>query len=131
MRFLIVDDDESVHLYLQAVLAPYGECVTALSGEEAVEKFSVARAEGIPFDVVMMDIRMPGMDGHQAAEIMRDSERKAGISDADSFKLVMITCLVDDTNVNKAFFNVRASIYIVKPLDREKIIKELEDHLLI
>ena len=131
MRFLIVDDEESVHHYLQAVLTPYGEFVTALSGEEAVERFQTAQDEGRPFDVVMMDILMPGMDGHQAAEIMRAGETKAGVSDADGFKLVMITCLVDNTSINKAFFNTRASIYIVKPLDREKIIRELEEHLII
>lgn len=131
MRFLIVDDDESIHLYLQVVLAPYGECVTAISGEEAVQRFTEALSEGNPFDVVMMDILMPGMDGHQTAEMMRVREKAAGVPEVDSFKLVMITCLVDETSVNKAFFNTRATIYIVKPLDRERIIKELQDHLII
>lgn len=131
MRFLIVDDDESIHLYLQVILGPYGECVTAFSGEQALELFTEALNDDNPFDVVMMDILMAGMDGHQAAELLRDRERAAGISEMDSFKLVMITCLVDDASINKAFFNTRASIYIVKPLDREKVIKELKDHLII
>lgn len=131
MRFLIVDDDESIHLYLQVILSPYGECATALDGETAVEMFSEALSGGNPFDVVLMDILMPGMDGHQAAEIMRAKEKAAGVSELDSFKLAMITCVVDDTSVNKAFFNTRASIYIVKPLERETVVKELKEHLII
>jgi two-component system chemotaxis response regulator CheY len=131
VRFLIVDDDESIHLFLQVILAPYGECATAATGERAVELFARARDDGRPFDMVLMDILMPGMDGHQAAELMRAKEQKDGVADSDSFKLAMITCVVDDTSVDKAFFNTRACIYIVKPLDREKVISELKEHFII
>ncbi|OIQ51872.1 CAI-1 autoinducer sensor kinase/phosphatase CqsS [Pseudodesulfovibrio hydrargyri] len=131
MRFLIVDDDESIHLFMQVILAPYGECATASTGERAVEMFARARDEGRPFDVVLMDILMPGMDGHQAAELMRAREMEDGVAEADSFKLAMITCVVDDTSVDKAFFNTRACIYIVKPLDRHKVVSELREHFII
>ncbi|MEZ7198509.1 response regulator [Pseudodesulfovibrio karagichevae] len=131
MRFLIVDDDESMHLFLQVILAPYGECATASTGESAVEMFSNARDEGRPFDMVFMDILMPGMDGHQAAELMRAREQKDGVAEPDSFKLAMITCVVDDTSVDRAFFNTRACIYIVKPLDRDKVVSELKEHFII
>lgn len=131
MRFLIVDDDESIHLYLQAVLAPFAQCDSALSGEKAIELFEKAHADGKPFDVVMMDILMPGMDGHQTAELMRKRERELGLSEHDRFNLVMITSLVDDTNVSKAFFNTHASCYIVKPLDKEKVLDELQQNLII
>ncbi|WP_316899901.1 response regulator [Pseudodesulfovibrio indicus] len=125
MRYLIVDDDESIHLYLQVILSPYGECVTALSGEEAVDRFAAALAEGAPFDVVFMDILLPGMDGHEAAGAMRRAEASSG--DAASFKLVMITCLVDDTNVNRAMSDARAELYITKPLDRESVSRQLRE----
>lgn len=131
MRFLIVDDDESIHLFLQVILAPYGECATASTGERAVEMFSNARDEGRPFDVVLMDILMPGMDGHQAAELMRAREKTDAVAEKDSFKLAMITCVVDDTSVDKAFFNTRACLYIVKPLDRNKVVSELREHFII
>ncbi|MGE4421147.1 MAG: response regulator [Pseudodesulfovibrio sp.] len=131
MRFLIVDDDESIHLFLQVILAPYGECATASTGERAVEMFSNARDEGRPFDVVLMDILMPGIDGHQAAELMRACEERDCVAEKDSFKLAMITCVVDDTSVDRAFFNTRACIYIVKPLDRDKVVSELKEHAII
>jgi two-component system chemotaxis response regulator CheY len=131
VRFLIVDDDESIHLYLQVILSPFGECVTALDGESAVVLFSHAQEEGRPFDVVFMDILMPGMGGHQAAELMRAGEDKAAVPEEDRFKLVMITCVVDDTSVNRAFTNTKASMYVVKPLDRDKVIRELQEHLIL
>ncbi len=131
VRFLIVDDDESIHLYLQAVLAPYAQCDSALSGKEAIWQFDKAFDDKKPYDVVMMDILMPGMDGHETAEIMRSKEKDLGIDEYNRFKLVMITSLVDDANVNKAFFNTHASCYIVKPLDKEKVIDDLQQNYII
>lgn len=131
MRFLIVDDDESIHLYLQNTLAPYAECDSAMSAEDGLKLFEKAHDEDNPYDVVFMDILMPGMNGHQAAETMRASERKRKVSSMDRFKLVMITSLVDDTNVSKAFFSTHASCYIVKPLDKYRVLDELKQNLII
>lgn len=131
VRFLTVDDDESVHHFLYALLHEYGQCHTALSGEEAVRFFDDAHDDGLPFDVVMMDILMPGIDGHQAAATMRKIEKERNIDKRDSFKLVMITSLVDDINVSKAFFGADASCYIVKPLDKESVLSELKRNLII
>lgn len=131
MRFLIVDDDESIHLYLRSVLDGLVECDCVLSGEDGVAHFTEAYNANRPYDVVMMDILMPGMDGHQAAEIMRAREQELGISEINQFKLVMITSLVDDINVSKAFFNTHASCYIVKPLEKEKVLEELRQNLIL
>lgn len=131
MRFLIVDDDESIHLYLQGVLAPYAVCESATSGFEAEEMFMQAHEEKRPFDVVFMDILMPEQDGHKTAEILRQHELKMGISESEQFTLVMITSLVDNRNVSKAFFNTYAACYIVKPFDKEKVLDELQANMII
>lgn len=131
MRFLIVDDDESIHLYLQGILASYAQCDFASSGEEGIALFDEAHEIGQPYDVVFMDILMPGMTGHQTAELMRAHERKFEVGSMDRFKLVMITSLVDDTNVSKAFFSTHASCYIVKPLDKNRVLEELRQNLII
>ncbi|QGY40851.1 response regulator [Pseudodesulfovibrio cashew] len=131
MRFLIVDDDEGIHLLLQAMLAEYAVCDCFASGETALAAFNRAHEEEWPYDVVFMDILMPGMDGHQAAEIMREQEKEFGVAHQEQFKLVMITSLVDDTNVSKAFFNTDAICYLVKPLDRSKVLDELRQNLIL
>jgi len=131
VRFLIVDDDESIHLYLQSILAPYASCDCVASGEEGLTAFDAAHEAGEPYDVVLMDILMPGMDGHQAAQTMRAREERLGVKRQEQFKLAMITSLVDDINVSKAFFHAEASCYIVKPLDKGKVLDELRQNLII
>ncbi|WP_285905416.1 response regulator [Pseudodesulfovibrio pelocollis] len=131
MRILIVDDDESIGLYLQTVLAPFARCDGASSGEDGLLLFRQAHDHGRPYDVVMMDILMPGMDGHEAAETMRALEADMGIASRDAFKLVMITSLVDDANVTRAFFKAHATCYLVKPFDKESVLDELRQNLVL
>ena len=70
-RILIVDDNAVNRMVLQALLAETGAQLTeATNGEEAVE---ATRAS--PFDLVLMDISMPVMDGKQALKAIREDER--------------------------------------------------------
>lgn len=131
MRFLIVDDDESIRLFLRAALEKYAACDCVDTGETGLAAFGEAIESGAHYDVVFMDILMPGMDGHQASLSMRDLEKKSGINGQDQFKLVMVTSLVDDINVSKAFFNANASCYITKPLDEEEVLIELRENLIL
>jgi len=61
MRILIVDDDPATLLCLGKALAPLGQVTTAVSGQEALEAFGNALAEGRPFPLVSLDIIMPGL----------------------------------------------------------------------
>ncbi|WP_419788266.1 response regulator [Pseudodesulfovibrio sp.] len=131
MRFLIVDDDESALAYLGTALSPYAECDGVLSGNDAVIAFDKAQADGRPYDAVLMDILMPGMDGHQTAEILRAREEELGVDELHAFKLVMVSSLVDDANVTRAFFSTQAVCYLVKPLEKEKVLEELRQNLVI
>jgi len=131
VRFLIVDDDESVLTYLATALAPFAGCDTVLSGSEALAAFNKAHAEGRPYDAVLMDILMPGMDGHQTAELLRAREEELGVDELHAFKLVMVSSLVDDANVTRAFFSTQAVCYLVKPLEKEKVLDELRQNLVI
>ncbi|HBR06758.1 MAG TPA: response regulator, partial [Desulfovibrio sp.] len=63
MNILIAEDDFTSRRLLQNILAPYGESMITVNGEEAVEAFTLALEQGRPFDLVCMDIMMPVMDG--------------------------------------------------------------------
>lgn len=123
MRFLIVDDDESIILFLRTVLSAYAECLTACDGVEALCAFEAALEEGRPFTAVFMDILMPGMDGNEVVQAMRRREAEGGLD--KSFKLVMISVLTDTKNVSESFFHGRADAYLPKPLRREALLQEL------
>ncbi len=130
MNFLLVDDDESIHLYLKDLLGPFARMDSALSGPEALEHFQRSLAPGGQrYDAVFLDIVMPGMDGHAVAARMRELERGDRIG--REFKLVMITALSDTRNLSKAFFKGFASCYIVKPFEREKVLDELRANKII
>jgi DNA-binding NtrC family response regulator len=71
-RILIVDDDPKVLLVLQATLERMGKdykILTALDGSEALD-----RIRNEPFDLLVADIRMPGVNGIKLVEIVREEE---------------------------------------------------------
>ena len=70
MKTLIVEDDFTSRAVLQTFLSRYGECHIAVNGWEAVEAFRIALESGPRYDLICMDIMMPGMDGREAVQDM-------------------------------------------------------------
>ena len=127
MRALIVEDVAVNRELLEALMQRHGECVSVASGEDAVEAFTEAWEDGRPFDIVFMDIMLPGMDGLQALETLRDLETQRGIPPQHQVMVIMTTALDDDANAARAFFQGRAVSYINKPLTLEKVEGELRN----
>ena len=111
---------------MQRLLAPYGEVDVVVDGEEAGEAFRIAWEESKPYDVVFMDIMMPRVDGHEALRRIRASEKEMGIRTVDEVKIVMTTVMEDPKNVVEAYQGGGATAYLVKPIDLDKLKKELE-----
>ncbi|GIW94177.1 MAG: hypothetical protein KatS3mg110_2218 [Pirellulaceae bacterium] len=71
LRVLVVDDHDANRKLATTILQRRGHhCVEATSGEEAIRLW-----EQQPFDVILMDVRMPQMDGFQATQIIRRREQ--------------------------------------------------------
>src|SRR5438067_13713587 len=73
-RVLLVDDDERNLLAAATVLEDLGEVVLARSGEEALRH--LLKGE---FAVILLDVYMPGMDGYETAQIIRERNQTKGI----------------------------------------------------
>ena len=100
-RILVIDDDETILAVVHEFLTQHGYHVKAAhSGEEGIELFD----NGSNFDLVITDIRMPGIDGNEVAEYIRRSDR------ADT-PIMAISGFID--NIDKDLFN----IFIQKPFD--------------
>lgn len=125
MRALIIDDDPVACLYLSSVLAPHAEVSQARDGQEGVDAFAGALSQGQPFDVVLVDIHMPGMDGHQALQKIRSLEVQAGISGENEAAVFMVSSANDAKNVNRAFFQGRAVSFLPKPVSPSQLLEEL------
>lgn len=125
MKILIVDDEFVSRKLLHVILRPYGVCDIAVDGGEAIEAFKSALEEGNPYQLICMDIMMPGVDGQQALKEIRRIEKAKGISGPDEVKVLMITALGDPKNVMEAFYRGGATAYIVKPINHKKLIEEI------
>ena len=110
-KLLVVDDDPSLLLAVSETLRAEGyEVVTARRASEAM----VQVAESLP-DLIISDIRMPGMDGYALARNLRSSPRT---------RLVPIVFLTakDDLADRIAGFRTGVDAYITKPFDSDELI---------
>lgn len=72
LRVLVVDDHDDALEMMQQVISGFGcQCQTATSGEEAIQMCKQQLEQNAPFDFVLMDWRLPGVDGLSAAREIR------------------------------------------------------------
>ncbi|HPU23338.1 MAG TPA: response regulator [Candidatus Kapabacteria bacterium] len=126
MRTLVVEDDYITSQVMQEILSAFGECDVAENGEQAIELFKSVQLTGVLYDVVFLDIMMPEMDGQEVLAKIREIEKMNGIMGLDGVKIVMTTALDDYENIKKAFTN-QAEAYLIKPVDKDKVVKVLVD----
>ena len=126
MRTLIVEDDFTSRLLLQAFLAQFGECHIAVNGVEAVAAFRAAQKAGQRYDLICMDIMMPEMDGHAAVREIRHLEQAAGTPCSKRVKIIMTTALDDQRNVTQSLLG-SCDAYLIKPVVREKLLSHIKD----
>lgn len=131
MKILIVDDDAVSRMILQRFLAAHGDCVCAEHGPEGMALFGAALESGEPFDLVCMDIQMPGMSGPEALALMREGEKRAGVAPGREAKAVMVTCHDDVKNVCASFFQGQATCYLTKPLSQDVLVETLRREKII
>ena len=124
MKVLIVEDDFTARLVLQQFLKDYGPSHVAVDGAEAVAAFKTALAEGQPYDLICLDIMMPGVDGQQALKEIRAHEEANGILSSDGVKVIMTTALDDLKSVSRAY-NELCDGYLVKPVGKAELLDEV------
>ena len=94
------------------------------SGQAALDYLSAS--DTVPPGLILLDIRMPGLDGHETLQLIREHEnaRTAVIP------VVMLTTSDDDEDIRKAY-QMHANSYIVKPEDAEgflRVIHSLDEY---
>ena len=112
-RVLVVDDSMFVTKQLSQILTSEGYEVvgTAADGKEGFEKYQQLHPH---VDLVTMDITMPGVDGITCLERIMGFDKEA--------RVVMVSALGKQDLVKKSFL-LGAKNYIVKPLDRAKVLE--------
>lgn len=107
-RVLIADDDPLIRRLLAGLLTAVGEVTCAADGAAALRL-----AQETPFDVVLLDIDMPGIDGHEVcARIKRSPSPRP--------QVIMVTGSSSRVEQIQAF-EAGADDYVVKPFDAQEL----------
>jgi len=109
---LICDDEEGIRESLKLILEKDYQLLFAKNGNEAIEVLKKN-----PIDAVIMDIKMPRMDGIEAMRKLK--ELKPAVK-------IMVTSGYKSVDTAREAINAGASDYVVKPFDRHEISKSVE-----
>lgn len=113
-RILVVDDEEMLLLYLSKRLKKHNyDVVTCLSGEEALEK-----VKAFDFDVVILDVILPGIDGYEVCRRLKSDKKTSGI-------MVLILSVRKTVEERLKGYEVEADDYITKPYDPEELLAKI------
>ena len=122
LAVLVAEDNEINALLMRSLLTRLGHhAVITTDGEEALESWLAARSAGTPYDLVLMDIQMPQLDGIETTRRIR--EREAG----EPGRRTPILALTANTLVEDRYACFEAGMdgFLIKPLDREKLAEAL------
>jgi two-component system response regulator VicR len=113
---LVVDDEPSVTKLLSMLLTSEGyEVITARTGEECLRKIETTKP-----DLVIMDMMLPGMDGKETVEKIRENPDTANV------KVIFLTvAYMSDVGITE-MKNLRVLDYIVKPFKKEDLVKRIK-----
>jgi CheY-like chemotaxis protein len=118
LSILVAEDNDINALLARALLAKLGHRPTvASSGEAAVESWQAAETAGTPYDLVLMDMHMPGVDGYEATRRIRAAEAERG---SNRTRIIALTANVASEDRAACLASGMDGV-VTKPLDRERL----------
>jgi len=120
MKILIVEDDHIAASLMCALLDKYGECSTVGTGPDGVKAFEAAWEEGAPFLLLILDLMLPEMDGHEVLRTIRKLEDEYNLEDWERIKVIITSALTDEENFLKAHSS-GSEWYLTKPIERAQL----------
>ncbi len=112
---LVVDDEDYVRELLRRILEEAGYAVvTAANGGEALESLP-----GTKVDLILLDIKMPGLNGFEVLKMIREQY---------DIPVIMLTAIREGTSVGDAL-NIGADDYVRKPFKRGELLARIKAKL--
>ena len=116
MKVLIVDDSKAVHAYVKSLLNDKDiQFDSAFDGQEGLDKIKDGG-----FDLILLDIEMPKLTGHEVLEKVRAFDQ--------DLPIIMVTSRNKPSEIEK-LINAGADEYVMKPFTQDILINKMEDTL--
>lgn len=115
---LIVDDDSALNSWLQTILRNGGY---AARGVDSSEAMFTELERSVP-DLLLLDVLLPGLNGMEALQRLREEERTRDMP------VVLITVL-DPGRYTRTGLRLGASDFLVKPLSGPEVLQSVQAHL--
>jgi len=118
LSILVAEDNEINALLMRSLLKRLGHhAMITTNGEAALESWLSAKSAGTPYDLVLMDIQMPQLDGIETTKRIR------GLEAGQPGRQTPILALTANTLVEDRYACFEAGMdgFLIKPLDREKL----------
>lgn len=129
MKALIVDDCMVTRELLAVALEQYAHIDQAENGEQAIQQVAQALEQSAPYDLICLDLNMPGMSGHETLRKIREREEElaAGVRAA----VFMITASSSPDDMLEALLSGSCDDFLTKPVMHKTLIELLHKHTLI
>lgn len=115
VRALVVDDHPTNRLILRETLGAWGATVTeAESGQAGLNALKQAAESAAPYELLLLDCRMPGMDGFAVAEAVNSSTIRNGLT------VIMLTSNHWADDIARTY-DLGLGGYLVKPIRRSDL----------
>lgn len=116
-KILIAEDEETNYLFVEAILEDTNaQLIWAKNGVDAVEKFN----ENMDIDLILMDIKMPEMDGLTATKQIREVN--------NNIPIIAQTAYAMSEDKNKCL-NAGCNDYLTKPINHRLLLATIEKYL--
>jgi len=117
-KILIAEDEMMNYLYLEEALRETNAFVVwCQNGQEAVDKVI---KESVEFDVILMDVKMPRMNGYEATKLIKEFNSKIPIVIQTAFAM---------PDERAKGFSVGCNDYLEKPIRQKKLLSILDEFL--
>jgi CheY-like chemotaxis protein len=122
MRSLVVDDEFVALSKMVLLMKAYGPCDAATHGEQAMTMIRAAIEEDMPYDLIALDINMPGTNGLQLLQTINSEEQ---CRRSPPVRKIVVSAASSRTNVTRAMER-HCEAFLVKPVQRELLNATLE-----
>jgi DNA-binding response OmpR family regulator len=119
-NILVVDDEVRINAFIREMLSNFGyRAEPALTGEEALAILGDQTPQAGKFDLVLLDIMLPGINGYEVCHRIRTDPSLAGLP------VIMLTAM--GKVADKAYgLEMGADDYVAKPFDIPDLLKRIE-----